>query len=130
MAGELSVTVDIRDLTAALSRLDGATRGAALASAVMAGGLVVEGEGKQNIIRYDFIDTGATLNSTAAREGDLSGDEAEAEIGPATEYAIFGELGIGQSAKPFMREALESNKSAIVQAVADELRAAIERASR
>ena len=91
MAGELSVTVDIRDLTAALSRLDGATRGAALASAVMAGGLVVEGEGKQNIIRYDFIDTGATLNSTAAREGDSSGDEAEgASDAPLLANRTFG----------------------------------------
>ena len=84
----------------------------------MAGGLVVEGAGKENIIYYDFIDTGATLNSTAAT---VMGDEVH--IGPETEYAIFGELGLGgQSEKPFMREALSENKNAILQAIAAELR--------
>ncbi len=119
------IQVDVSGLQAALSRLDEATRGRALSGAAMAGGLVVEGAAKMNIIEYDFIDTGATLNSTQAREGDTDG---ESDVGPATEYAIFGELGIGQSAKPFMRRALEENQAQIVQAVADELREAIRRA--
>lgn len=120
------VKVDLGDLTAALARLDEATRGRALSGAAMAGGLVVEGAAKMNIIEYDFIDTGATLNSTQARDG---GTDGEVEIGPATEYAIFGELGLGgQSEKPFMRRALEENQREIAQVVADELREAIRRA--
>jgi len=72
----------------------------------------------ENIIYYDFIDTGATLNSTAAT---VMGDEIH--IGPETEYAIFGEMGLGgQKEKPFMREALADNKDAILQAIAAELR--------
>lgn len=118
------ITVDIRDVLAALNELDQATRDDALDSAAMAGGLVVEGEAKMGIIRYDFIDTGATLNSTAAREAGTG----TVEVGPATEYAIFGELGIGQSEKPFLREGLTHSRAAIEQAVAAELRAAIERA--
>lgn len=124
MAEVGSITVDIRDVLAALGRLDDVTRGEALSSAAMAGGLVVEGEAKAGIIRYDFIDTGATLNSTQARESGAG----EVEIGPTTEYAIFGELGArGQSPKPFMRESL-GDRAAIEQAVAAELRAAIQRA--
>ncbi len=86
-------------------------------SALMAGGLVVEGAGKENIVRYDFIDTGATLNSVEARQ---EGDEVQ--VGPETEYAIFGELGIGQSEKPFMRDALRDSQGEIAQAVAEALR--------
>lgn len=123
------LNVDIRDLSAALGQLEAATRGRALTGAAMAGGLVVEGAAKMNIIEYDFIDTGATLNSTQAREGRAGEDAAEIEVGPATEYAIFGELGLGgQSEKPFMRRALEENQAQIAQAVAEELREAIRRA--
>lgn len=104
--------------------------GANLESAIMAGGLVVEGAMKENIVRYDFIDTGATINSVAAQVGDSGGDEATSEIGPETEYAIFGELGIRQSEKPFAREALEQNQSEIAEAVAAELREVLRRAVR
>lgn len=121
------MTVDVGELMAALGRLEAVARGRALTGAAMAGGLVVEGAAKMNIIEYDFIDTGATLNSTAAREGR---GEGEAEIGPATEYAIFGELGIGQSEKPFMRRALDENRTVIADVVARELREALERAIR
>ena len=118
------MSVDIRAVLAALEQLGQAVADDALDSAAMAGGLVVEGAGKMGIIRYDFIDTGATLNSTAAREAGAG----EVEVGPATEYAIYGEMGWGgQSEKPFMREALNARGS-IEQAVAAELRAAIERA--
>ncbi len=111
-----SFTID----TAELERKLGSLADLDLGAALMAGGLVVEAAGKENIIAYDFIDTGATLNSVAAVE---MGDEVQ--IGPATEYAIFGELGIGQSEKPFMREAINENENAIMQAVADQLRTQI-----
>lgn len=81
------------------------------------------------IIDYDFIDTGATLNSTQAREGDLSDWRAEVEVGPTTEYAIYGELGMGgQSEKPFMRRALNETQGQVINIVADELREQIKKA--
>ena len=116
MSDGFSMRVDEGDLRALLGKLDGLER-LDFEKALMAGGLVVEAAGKENIIYYDFIDTGATLNSTAAT---VVGDEVH--IGPETEYAIFGELGIGQSEKPFMREALNDNKNVILQAIAAELR--------
>ena len=121
MSDGFSMKVDEGDLRALLGKFDG-LGDLDLTRALMAGGLVVEAAGKENIIAYDFIDTGATLNSTAAT---AAGDEVH--VGPETEYAIFGELGLGgQSEKPFMREALNDNEAAILQAVAAELRSQIQ----
>ena len=90
-------------------------------AAVMAGGLVVEAEGKQNIIEKDIIDTGATLNSMQTV---MAGDEAH--IGPTTDYAIYHEMGTSRmAARPFLRPALAENKDAILRAVADAVRAQI-----
>ena len=125
MADVAGITVDIRDLSAAFGRLGGAVDDA-IGRALLAGGLMVEGAAKMNIIETDFIDTGATLNSTQARRGDSA---AEVEIGPATEYAIFGELGIGQSEKRFMRDALEETQTAVMDAVRAELKRAIQGAA-
>ncbi len=117
MSDGFSMKVDEGDLRQLLGKLGG-LGDLDISRALMAGGLVVEGAGKENIIYYDFIDTGATLNSTAAT---VVGDEVH--IGPETEYAIFGEMGLGgQKEKPFMREALADNKDAILQAIAAELR--------
>lgn len=109
------------EVSAALKRLIDAASGEQLGKALMAGGLVFEAKAKGNIIKYDFIDTGATLNSTQAREANAGGTPA-IQVGPTTEYAIFGELGIGQSAKPFMREAFDEGKGAAAAAVAAELK--------
>ncbi len=122
----VQVGIDVSGFLADVRRLENAVDGGALSAAAMAGGFVVEGAGKEGIIRYDFIDTGATLNSVAA----TAVGEGEVQIGPATEYAIFGELGIGQSEKPFMRQALEQNQRQIAEAVAAELREALRRAIR
>lgn len=113
---------DTSQVSAALKRLVDAASGERLAQALMAGGLVLEGKAKAGIIRYDFIDTGATLNSTQARPSGSGGDSAEVQVGPTTEYAIFGELGIGQASKPFMREAFDEGKGAAMAAVAAELK--------
>lgn len=113
------------EVSAALKRLIDAASGEQLGKALMAGGLVFEAKAKGNIIKYDFIDTGATLNSTQAREGAAGGDKAEVNVGPTTEYAIFGEFGIGQPAKPFMREAFDEGKGAAVGVVAAELKKAV-----
>ncbi|MBX7250698.1 MAG: hypothetical protein K1X50_01860 [Candidatus Promineofilum sp.] len=113
---------DTSQVSAALKRLVEAASGEGLATAMMAGGLVFEAKAKAGIIRYDFIDTGATLNSTQARPSGGSGDSAEVQVGPTTEYAIYGELGIGQSPKPFMREAFDGGKGEATTAVAAELK--------
>jgi hypothetical protein len=49
----------------------------------------VEGRMKSNIIQRGFFDTGATTNSVAVSNA----GELQRDIGPATEYAIYGELG-------------------------------------
>lgn len=117
MSDGFSMKIDEGDLRKLLGKIDSLSD-LDTTKALMAGGLVVEAAGKENIIYYDFIDTGATLNTTAAT---VVGDEVH--IGPETEYAIFGELGLGgQSEKPFMREAMDMNKDAILQAIAAEIR--------
>lgn len=116
--------VDIRDFQAALGRLGDQVE-AALSEAALAGGLVVEGAAKENIIAQDIIDTGATLNSVAV---DVEGDEAH--IGPATEYAIYHEYGTRtMRARPFMGPALTESQAEIEAAVAAVLEEAIRRAA-
>lgn len=121
----MATRVDASQVSAAMKRLLDAASGDKLADALMAGGLVLEGKAKGNIIRFDYIDTGATLNSTQAREASSGGDTAEVQVGPTTDYAIYGELGIGQPAKPFMRNAFDEGKSAAVGAVVTELKKAV-----
>ncbi len=120
MSDGFSMRVDEDDLRDFIGKLDGLSA-IDFGLGLWAGGLVVEAAGKENIIYYDFIDTGATLNTTAA---EMVGD-TEVHIGPETEYAIFGELGIGQSEKPFMREAIDMNRDTILQAIANTLRGLI-----
>lgn len=119
MSDDFTLKVDIDDLLAAFGSLEHLD----LDAAIMTGGLVVEGAMKENIIAVDFIDTGATLNSVAASDA----GNGLVEIGPATEYAIFGELGIGQSEKRFARNALEQNKGQIAAAIAANLKEQIRR---
>ena len=120
MSDEFTAKVEIEQLLAALGNLEHID----LDEAAMAGGLVVEGYMKANIIEVDFIDTGATLNTTAANE---AGDGL-VEIGPATEYAIFGELGLGgQIEKRFARNALDQNKSQILAVIAANLKEQIQK---
>ncbi len=119
MSDEFTAKVEIEELLAALGNLEHID----LEEAAMAGGLVVEGYMKSNIIEVDFIDTGATLNSVAASDA----GNGLVEIGPATEYAIFGELGIGQSEKRFARNALEQNKGQILAVIAANLKEQIQK---
>lgn len=128
MAGMGHVEVDIREFQAALGRLEHVAQRSTLDAAAMAGGLVVEGAAKENIIEQDIIDTGATLNSTQARPGDEAG---EVDVGPSTEYAIFHELGTRYiTARPFLVPALGENKGALQDAVAEALREALRKAIR
>ena len=114
MSDEFTAKVDIEQLLAALGNLEHID----LEEAALAGGLVVEGYMKANIIEVDFIDTGATLNSVMAQ----AADDDVVEIGPLTEYAIFGELGIGQPELRFARNALDQNKGQILAVIAENLK--------
>jgi HK97 gp10 family phage protein len=129
MAEVASSSVDISGFLADLAKLDRAMQGRALANAAKAGATVIEAAAKENIVFYDFIDTGATLNSVAPDAVDVSGDEVEIHVGPATEYAIYGELGTRyMTPRPFMREAVDMNHDAIAAAVGASLTDDIRRA--
>ena len=57
-----------------------------------------------HIIRVDFIDTGATLNSVTVKRK----ERLERAIGPTTEYAVNGEFGTtSMRARPFAAPALK-----------------------
>ena len=70
--------------------------------------LVTEGDIKINIQKYDYIDTGATLNSVASQmTGEFSG-----EVTVGTEYAVFGNYGTRfQPARPFASDAAVTAES-------------------
>ena len=88
--------------------------------------LAVERAMKRNIIARGFVDTRATVNSVAV----WAPNDLERDIGPSTEYAIYGELGYVQThvyghrlkvpiRHPglfFARDALESVRGAFVAA--------------
>jgi HK97 gp10 family phage protein len=63
---------------------------------------VTEDDIKTNIQKYDYIDTGATLNSVqSAMTGQFSG-----EVTVGTEYAVYGNYGTRyQTARPFASDA-------------------------
>lgn len=85
----------------------------------------VERHMKSNIIQRGFFDTGATANSVAVSDA----GELQRDIGPATEYAIYGELGWTRKGKDdkeihfaglhFARDALFSVQGAFVAAVGE-----------
>lgn len=63
---------------------------------------VTEGDIKDNIVAYNYIDTGATLNST---QGRMTG-ETSGEVVVGTEYAAYGNYGTRyQPARPFASDA-------------------------
>lgn len=99
-----------------------------LKEAVESGGFLLEGGIKENIIVYDFIDTGATLNSVGTRDVDSEPDSMAVEVGPTTEYAIFGELGLGgQTAKPFIGDTVAQRGKAIEKVMFDKVMAGIDK---
>jgi len=83
----------------------------------------VEAAMKANIISRGFVDTRATVNSVA-----VSAPDADTrDIGPSTEYAIYGELGYvrGKTRVPglfFARDALEMVRNSFIAACEAALR--------
>lgn len=63
-----------------------------------------EADVKTNIVKYDYVDTGATLNST---QGRMTGEFA-GEVSVGTEYAMYGNYGTRhQPARPFFSDAAD-----------------------
>lgn len=57
---------------------------------------------RTNILKYDYIDTGATFRSV---EGDMIG-QFTGEVTVGTEYAVYGNFGTRfQAARPFFSDA-------------------------
>lgn len=100
--------------------------GHGLMEIALAGGFVVEGAMKKNIRAVDFVDTGATLDSTQARPVGGGTTEAEVAVGPTTDYAIYGEFGTyAVGARPFARPSLDEHKDAVLAAMAAAMRKAM-----
>jgi HK97 gp10 family phage protein len=74
----------------------------------------VVGRMQHHIVRVDFIDTGATLNSVTVK----SKDRLERAIGPTTHYAIYGEFGTSRMrARPFAAPALKDVRRPVEKAM-------------
>ena len=86
MSDGFSMKVDEGDLRKLIGKLDRLSD-LDTTKALMAGGLVVEAAGKENIIYYDFIDTGATLNHTFQDGVPPTGDALNANFLQLLHYA-------------------------------------------
>ncbi len=72
----------------------------------------VQGRMMDNIVKVDFVDTGATLTSVRVER-----KRRHRLIGPTTHYAVYGEFGTRHMrARPFAAPALKSNRRAITRA--------------
>lgn len=110
-------------LQSKLAQIGELAAGHSLMEIALAGGFVVEGAMKKNIRDVDFVDTGATLNSTQARPVSGGTVEAEVAVGPTTDYAIYGEFGtMSVGARPFARPSLDEHKDAVLAAMAAAMR--------
>ena len=144
-------TVDLSRLQRRLDDLASAMGGDEVASALMAGAFVLEGEAKQNVQRMRAIDTGFLLNSihstsragsnydkarseAKARNGDgemfpeLRMGKGEAAVAAGAEYARHVEYGtVRMTARPFMRQAVERASGDAVDAIGEAIERKLER---
>lgn len=135
--------VDLSRLQGHLDELASAMGGNEVASALLAGALVLEAEAKQNVQRMKAIDTGFMLNSiysaTAAESGydkarsdakERSSDgemfpeykppKAAAAVCVGAEYGMYVEYGtVRMPARPFMRQAVETHGDDAVDAIGE-----------
>lgn len=138
----INVTMDPA-LIAKLKSLSQAGEGPVMRKALYAGGLVIEGNAKRNVVQKDIVDTGFLLNSVytatqeqsgysgisepAERAGMLLSEERpgpkEAIVSVGAEYAIYHEMGTaGMAARPFMRPAVDESPQQIAEAIAGVLK--------
>lgn len=113
-------------LQSKLAQIGELAAGHSLLEIALAGGFVVEAAMKKAIRDVDFVDTGATLNSTQARPVSGGTTEAEVAVGPTTDYAIYGEFGTAAvGARPFARPSLDEHKAEVLAAMAAAMRKAL-----
>lgn len=119
----MTQVLGIDGLQSKLAAIGTLATGRNLLEIALAGGFVVEAAMKKNIRDVDFIDTGATFDSTQARPVNGSTTEAEVAVGPTTDYAIHGEFGTyAVGARPFARPSLDEHKEAVLAAMAAAMR--------
>lgn len=135
----------------ALSRIGKSVRGAALVKAAMAGGFVIEGHAKMNVMKTFKQGKGNLAGSIQTTVESASPNRAVVAVGPTAIYGRIQELGgtikplvkaklhwvdedgnhhsafsVTLPARPYMAPAVEDNENAILQAVAENLRIEIE----
>jgi HK97 gp10 family phage protein len=116
MASGAKVT-GVDKLNATLKGLKAKASGAQLATALRAGGLVIETPAKAKAP----VLTG-NLRRSIHTEVSSSGTKAQARVGTNTEYAPHVEFGTSrQRAQPYLRPAYDENKGRAVAEVADVL---------
>jgi len=149
MASQL--TMEIRGLDEFMRRLDGlsaVTRDETIGTALLAGALVLEGYAKAAIANppksgkiymhgkvahqasapgeAPATDIGQLYDSFSTKR-----DGAEARVDVHSEYAEALEFGSSKmAARPYLRPAMDEHKDAIIEAVASNFEAAIQRAMR
>ena len=149
MASQL--TMEIRGLDEFMRRLDGlsaVTRDETIGTALLAGALVLEGYAKVaianppktgKIYKHGKVahqasapgeapatDTGFLVNTIQSKR-----DGAEARVDVYSDYAAALEFGSSKmAARPYLRPAMDEHKDAIIEAVASNFEAAIQRAMR
>lgn len=130
MARRGSVTLEGgEELIKRLGKLPEAVAGKAMDDALMAGAEIVRADASRRAPRR----TGKLAESIVAELQEGKSGRKSAVIGPNEEafYGSFVELGrSNQAAQPYLRPALDENKNAVQRAIADALRAAIEKAVR
>lgn len=144
-------TVDLSRLNGRLDELAATMGGDEVASALMAGAFVLEGEAKQNVQRMKAIDTSFMYNSIYSTGGKESGyaearsaakaSNPDGEMFPefkpgkesaavcvGAEYARHVEFGtVRMTARPFMRQAVEMHGGDAVDAIGDAIERKMER---
>ena len=99
----VGVTASIKAKKNALPKLARSTE-RILEDVLSVAAIQVVGRMQHHIVRVDFVDTGATLNSVTVKRK----DRLERAIGPTTHYAIYGEFATTRMrARPFAAPALK-----------------------
>lgn len=119
-----AVLVGGEDLLRDLTKLEDAVKGHALLKAVEEGADILEPE----IIARAPEGEGELKRSIQTKSRTVRPTRAQTETGPTVIHGVFQELGTeDMEANPYMRPALKAKAKEITRAIADSLRARIER---
>jgi hypothetical protein len=135
-----SDSTDLRDFRRRLRAVSDAVGGRALETAVVAGGVVVQREAVLNLKRNRSWRTGTLARSIHVDVVETAPDHAAVEVGTDVVYARRIEFGFmdtdslgrryHQTAKPYLRPALDEHRDEISREIADVLADQLRRATR